>query len=120
MTPEFQDRVNDTKPFYQSLRASVFDSFPEGMAIDYRAAWELYEYALYEYNHNETTREMNFTAQQLAILRDYATEEQFSLNAANHIGTIGEISGRSLAGKVLERFNRLIALGGGSWKFNLM
>ena len=48
MTPEYQDRVNDTKPFYQSLRASVFDSFPEGMAIDYRAAWELYEYALYE------------------------------------------------------------------------
>jgi hypothetical protein len=89
-------------------------------AIDFGDASNLYEYALYEYRHNYTIYQSNdFTETDLVKLRDLASEQQFALNSPNSEGTISAIAGRTLARKVLQEFQQIIATSGYSTKLTL-
>lgn len=119
-------QVHDqTLGFYQRLWDAIFSSaFPLSMANFYYAT-DLYEYAAYQYNHDNTTHS-KMTTVDLAMLAMYAGIQQRDLNgnlsASGAVSgdMIRAISGRTLAAKILERLKLNMASHGSSNKLNLM
>lgn len=93
-------------------------------AIDYRSAEQLYEYALYEYNHNYSMSgyRSKFTPRELSNLRNLASTQQFSLNSpmASPLGNISSIAGQTLAGLVFKQFGHIMNSNSYTNKLSLM
>ncbi|KAH8907329.1 histidine acid phosphatase [Coniochaeta sp. PMI_546] len=116
---------DDTLGFYQRLWGTIFSgAFPLSMA-NFFYATDLYEYAAYQYNHDNTTHS-KMTSSDLAMLAFYAGLQQRDLNGnlsasgAVEGDMIRAISGRTLAAKVLERLKLNMASRGSSNKLNLL
>ncbi|KAI1636226.1 histidine phosphatase superfamily [Biscogniauxia mediterranea] len=107
--------------FYQTTWADVFpDSALSASTVSFDHAYELYEYALYQYDHNGSVR-ARLDAARLARLRALADDQQFALNSASGlasggdgIGMIRAVAGRTLAGRVVAQLSSQIASAGGS------
>ncbi|KAH7039873.1 histidine phosphatase superfamily [Microdochium trichocladiopsis] len=115
---------NQTQAMYQSIFDEVFPgAFPESM-INSNYAFNLWEYAAYQYNHNETVRSM-LSGAKLALLRQLADVQQFDINAnltaspSQPDGNISPIAGRTLAAQIVSRFSSFIQSGGYSDKLTL-
>jgi hypothetical protein len=120
-TSAYRNRIDSTLSFYQTLRSSVFAGLQSSSILDFRYASQLYEYALYEYNHNNTIyRSSDFTADDLATLYNLASEQQFAINSPNSEGTVASIAGQTLTSKVLQQFRHIIGSNGHADKLTLM
>jgi hypothetical protein len=123
--PRITSVYNRTLGFYHGLWQNVFSgAFPLSMA-NFFYATDLYEYAAYLYNHdNSTHSKMTFV--DLEMLSMYAGLQQRDLNgnlsASGSVSgdMIRAISGRTLAAKVLERLKLNMATRGSSSKLNLL
>ncbi|OIW27189.1 phosphoglycerate mutase-like protein, partial [Coniochaeta ligniaria NRRL 30616] len=123
--PVVVEMHDQTLNFYQRLWDAIFSSaFPLSMASFYYAN-DLYEYAAYQYNHDNTTHS-KMTSVDLAMLALYAGIQQRDLNGnlsasgAVQGDMIRAISGRTLAAKVLAGLKLNMASRGSSNKLNLM
>jgi hypothetical protein len=105
-------------------------AFPQNLA-NFQYAYDLYEYALYQFNHDKVTHDAMLTANtsystDLAFLAELAGTQQRDLNGNLSVSgaipgdMIRAISGRMLAGKVLERMKINIASKGANNRLNLM
>ncbi|OTA99880.1 hypothetical protein M426DRAFT_35400, partial [Hypoxylon sp. CI-4A] len=120
-----QETYNATLDFYESTFAEVFPNTLPNMLLNFEYAYELYDYAQYEYNHDESVRDA-LNADRLAFMRSLANSQQFDLNGnlsasgSQEGDMIRAISGRMLAGKVLQQLSSNIDSAGTENKINLM
>lgn len=116
----FIQEVQNTETFYTSLNGSVFQGLPIDI-LNYGNAWDLYDYALFEYNHNSTIfNNSDFTAADLEILYSLASAQQLKFNTPSGGTTIQAMAGRTLASKVLEQFSHNIDSSGSADKLTLL
>ncbi|CZR52153.1 uncharacterized protein PAC_02030 [Phialocephala subalpina] len=119
-TETFTEEVQATSSFYESMNSTVFYGLPTEI-LNYGNAWELYEYALYQYNHNSTFYNSTvFTLSDLERLYTLASAQQWTFNTPSQDSTIQAMAGRTLAAKVLEQFSHNIASNGVTDKLNLL
>ncbi|KAM7222096.1 histidine phosphatase superfamily [Rhypophila decipiens] len=114
----------ESREFYKSMWEQVFrDVIPEPMA-NYYNAYALYDYAHYQYNHNNDNA-TEITADELATLSRLAASEQRSRNGnlsasgAVQGDMIRAVAGRTMAAKVLDWFGENIRTEGESNKLSL-
>lgn len=116
----FIEEVVATDSFYTSLNASVFSDLPIDI-LNYGNAWELYDLALFQYNHNTTLYNSSaFTENDLELLYTFASAQQWTFNTPSDNTTIQAMAGRTLASKVLEQFSHNIASLGSTDKLTLL
>lgn len=113
---EFQ--VANTSSFYNNLSSTVFAGLSPAI-VNYYNAYELYEYALYQYNHNSSASQA-LDVGTLSRLQNLASQQQFETNTPNSEGTIAAIAGNTFAAKVLQQFNQIVASSGVSDKMTLL
>ena len=116
----YEAETSRLSAFYDSLKPgnhTVFEQLNPAL-VHYYNAYPLYEYALYQYNHNVTIFE-SLAADDLAQLQFYASQQQFQLNTPTSIGTLPAISGATLASRVLQQLRRVIDSSGRSTKMFL-
>lgn len=112
--------MESTNAFYQSLASSVFWAF-EADELNYGNAWILWEYAAFEYQHNETLYQGgDFTDADLARLYTLASQQQWGFNTPDSSGTLKAMAGRTYASFVLQQFQHQIASNGSAEKLNLL
>ena len=99
--------LGNTSAFYDSIASTVFSGLSPAI-VNYYNAYELYEYALYQYNHNETVYN-NMDISTLSTLQTLASQQQMEMNTPNSIGAISSIAGQTLAAKVLAQFEHIIS-----------
>lgn len=114
----FNAQVSATADFYNNLASSVFSGLASDV-VNYYNAYELYEYALYQYNHNSTVYQ-SLQPSDLDQLYNLASEQQFEFNSPNAAGGISSITGQTFASKVVQQFTEILASGGVSDKMTLM
>lgn len=120
-TSTYTNRISSTSDFYKSLNSTVFSDFTSASVLDFRYASDLYEYALYQYNHDfDIYNSKDFGSSELQELYSLASEQQFAINSMNSQGGAGAISGRTLAAKVLSQFNKIVGSQGTTNKLSLM
>ncbi|KAH7410767.1 histidine acid phosphatase-like protein [Cadophora sp. MPI-SDFR-AT-0126] len=118
-TPGYVQQIEDTQTYYASLSNSVFPSL-DSSTLNYGNALTIYESALYQYRHNSTIyNSPTFTTDDLAILRNLASEQQWTFNTPNGTDTINAISGRTLAAKVIQKLSDNIASSGAQSKLTV-
>ncbi|CAK7203050.1 hypothetical protein SEUCBS139899_005779 [Sporothrix eucalyptigena] len=92
---------DDTLAFYDSLWPTLFQTTFTEAATNFYNAYELYDYANYQYNHNpQTANTLNASA--LSDLALFAATQQLNLNA--NLTVSGKYSGdmvRAVAGRML-------------------
>ncbi|KAH8816443.1 histidine acid phosphatase-like protein [Xylogone sp. PMI_703] len=115
---DFQTRTNDNTQFYQSVYPKVFGALDPTL-VTYANAYALYEYALYEYNHNETVSE-NLSGLELYTLAQLATEHETALNTPTSTTNITSIAGQTLSSFILQQMEATITTSGGSDKLTLL
>jgi hypothetical protein len=109
-----------TSDFYQSFSHGIFWDFDRS-TLNYANAWELYEYALYQYNHNVSADfNATFTYDDLSQFQSLASQQQFGWNTPTSNSTTNAMAGRTLASKVLQQFSSNINSFGVSDKLTLM
>jgi hypothetical protein len=75
--------------------------------INYLNAYELYEYAFYQYNHNKTVFDTLDQAD-LTQLFHLASQQQVEFNSPNIAGDVSSIAGQTLTAVVLQQFQDII------------
>ncbi|KAI1214357.1 phosphoglycerate mutase-like protein [Annulohypoxylon truncatum] len=120
-----QEMYNSTLNFYETTFAEVFPNAIASSMINFDYAYELYDYAQYEYDHNETAQEV-LNDDRLTILRSLASIQQFDLNGnlsasgSQEGDMIRAISGRMLAARVVAQLSAHIHSGGSANKMTLL
>ena len=116
---------NRTLGFYRGLWSTVFQpAFPLSMCSLFYA-YDLYDYALFEYNHNPQVRNV-LNESGIEILATLAASQQRELNgdvseSGKHSGDmIRAVSGRMLASKIASEFRANVNSGGKDQKLSLM
>ncbi|KAF4633022.1 hypothetical protein G7Y89_g5097 [Cudoniella acicularis] len=107
-----------TADFYQSLADSVFWDFDPSI-INLANAYPLYEYALFEYNHNRSVYD-TLSLANLTQLQNLASLQQWDFNTPTGGNTVNAIAGQTLATKVFTQFSHNIASDGVSDKLTVM
>ncbi|KAK3343938.1 histidine phosphatase superfamily [Lasiosphaeria hispida] len=115
---------NNTVNFYQNLwRQLLNKAFPQSMA-NFGNAYLLYDYASFQYTHDNETRE-NITEGEMSMMARFASTEQRNKNANLSISgstegdMIRAIAGRTMASKTVALFIESIRSGGSTNKLNL-
>lgn len=70
--------------FYRSLAPTLFSSL-NPLTLVFTNAYNLYDYALYQYNHNSTVYELDGIVETIAELYNIASEQTSSINTANNV-----------------------------------
>jgi hypothetical protein len=116
----FVQEMQSTNEFYESLGDSVFWAIPED-DLNYANAWTLWEFAAFEYQHNETLNQSGtFTAAELDTLYNLASQQQWNFNTPDSSGTIQAMAGRTYASYVLQQFEHQVASNGSAEKLTLL
>ncbi|KAE9380286.1 phosphoglycerate mutase-like protein [Stipitochalara longipes BDJ] len=116
----YVQKIQSTSAFYQSLSNSVFSAIPTD-DLNYGNAWTLWEFAAFEYQHNETLNQSGtFTAAELDTLYNLASQQQWGFNTPDSSGTIQAMAGRTYASYVLQQFQHQIASNGSADKLTLL
>ena len=132
--PEIEETYDATYDFYQNLWAKAFEGSPfDESAVNFNHAYDLWDYASYQYNHNATVRgDSNGTepgllnVAEVARLHQLANQQQYSLhgNLTAHELYEGDkiraIAGRTLAGRINSQFQAHLASQQQTRKLNLM
>ncbi|KAG4432865.1 hypothetical protein IFR05_011639 [Cadophora sp. M221] len=119
-TSAYVSKIQETQTYYSSLSSTVFPD-RDSSTLNYANALEVYEGALYQYHHNSSIHNsQTFTTDDLAILRNLASEQQWTFNTPNGTDLINAIGGRTLAAKVLQKLNNNIASSGTESKLSLL
>ncbi|OTB14726.1 hypothetical protein K445DRAFT_367409 [Daldinia sp. EC12] len=120
-----QKMYNSTSYFYERTWEEVFpDTLPNTM-LNYGYAYDLYDYAQYAYDHDESVHEA-LNEDRLAVLRSLANRQQFDLNGnlsasgSQQGDMIQAIAGRTLAAKVVTQLRTHMSSAGSSNKLTLM
>jgi hypothetical protein len=112
--------MESTNAFYESLGSSVFWAF-DSSDLNYGNAWTLWEYAAFEYQHNQSIYNSNsFTTDDLDQLYNLASAQQWEFNTPDSTGTIKAMAGRTYASFVLQQFSHQIASNGSAGKLSLL
>ncbi|RDL37311.1 Uncharacterized protein BP5553_04744 [Venustampulla echinocandica] len=114
----FTSQMAANEIVYQNLADSLFRDL-DSSVINYANAENLYEYALFEYNHN-TTVQGSLSPATLDQLHSLASAQQQAFNSQNGGNGIGAIAGRTIASKAFQQLSHNIASGGISDKLTLM
>ncbi|KAK0121118.1 hypothetical protein ONS96_011300 [Cadophora gregata f. sp. sojae] len=118
-TPAYVKKIEDTQTYYASLSNTVFHSL-DSSTLNYGNALTIYESALYQYRHNSTIfNSPDFTTNDLATLRNLASEQQWTFNTPNGTNTINAIAGRTFAAKVIQKLSDNIASSGAMSKLTV-
>lgn len=113
-------KIQATEEYYASLHDTVFPTI-DVSTLNYGNAYGIYEAALYAYRHNESIyNSQDFTTDDMAILRNLASEQQWGFNTPNGTDLINSISGQTFASKILQQFSHTIASQGVSDKLTLL
>lgn len=120
VSSEFVSKSVANEDFYGNFTTTVFSDLKPDI-VNYGNAWDIYEYALYEYSHNQTVYD-SLAPSDLAKLYELASEQQWSLNtgAPNSAAYINSISGQTMGSKIVQQLAQNIASGGVSNKLTLM
>jgi hypothetical protein len=119
-SPAFVEEMQATEPFYQSLANSVFWAFSLD-DLNYANAWTLWEYAAFQYQHNETLiQNSTFTSDDLDTLYNLASAQQIGFNSPDSNGTLKAIAGRTYASYVLQQFHHQIDSNGSAPPLTLL
>lgn len=123
--PRIAEKWNSSYPQYQKLWSTVFaGTFPLAAAT-FDSAYDLYDYASFQYTHNKTIR-TDLNVYELDWLHEFASIQQFAKNGdltvsgAEEGDMIRAVSGRTLATKVIRQFQSHISTAGEYPKINLM
>ncbi|KAH8203755.1 hypothetical protein TruAng_002048 [Truncatella angustata] len=122
---QIAELYNESYPHYQDLWSTVFDGTFPLAAASFDNAYDLYDFASYQYMHNKTIREVLhedelFWLSEFASIQQYTTNSARSLSGSEDGDPIRAISGRTLASKVVVQFQQNILTQGDSYKLNLM
>lgn len=101
----FQAQVNDSTSFYNRLYPIVFSGLSQDL-VSYTNAYALYEYALYQYNHNSSVAEnlQDSDLYELAALAA-AAEVDFNVPSSDSFSSaVPPISGLTLNSYILQQF----------------
>lgn len=116
---------NSTTTFYETTWREVFPNTLANSMLNFDYAYDLYDYAQYAYDHDESVRNA-LGPDRLSLLRSLAGNQQFDLNGnlsasgSQEGDMIRAISGRMLAGKVVTQLSQHISSGGTANKMTLM
>lgn len=116
---------NASLQHYQDLWSTVFAGTFHMSEVNLDHAYELYDYASFQYNHNATIRsslsldELNWIGQ-FASLQQFSQNGNLTVSGSQRGDAIRAISGRTLAGKVLSQFQGQISSKGAINKLTLM
>lgn len=104
----FIQEIQSREDYYQSLHKTVMAGFDFSI-LNYANAMQIYEYTLYQYNHNRTIQNStDFTINDLSYLQSLASAQQWTLNTPNSTNTVPAIAGRTLASRILQQFEQNI------------
>jgi hypothetical protein len=98
-TPNYVYKMQTYEEFYANLTNEVFFELDPSV-LNYGNAYELYEYAAYQYEHNKTIYNSLHT-EDLAKLRNLASLQQWAFNTPDNGHSVDGIAGQTLAGKML-------------------
>lgn len=137
--PEMEETYVATYEFYQNLWTKAFQGSPFLMtSVNFDYAYELWDYASYQYSHNATvrggggngttgsTRAGLLNVAEVAKLHQLANQQQYGLNGnltayAQQPGDrIRAVAGRTLAGRVIAQFQGHLSSRQRTRKLNLM
>ncbi|KAI1456502.1 phosphoglycerate mutase-like protein [Annulohypoxylon moriforme] len=120
-----QEMYNSTLNFYQRTFSEVFPGAIANSMLNFDYAYDLYDYAQYQYDHNETAQQ-TLNVNRLAILQSLANIQQFDLNGnlsasgSQEGDMIRAISGRMLAARIVAQLSAHIHSGGTANKMTLL
>ncbi|KAI1087608.1 phosphoglycerate mutase-like protein [Rostrohypoxylon terebratum] len=120
-----QQAYNSTLNFYETTFAEVFPNAIASSMLNFNYAYDLYDYAQYQYDHNAIAQQL-LNVDRLAILRSLASVQQFDLNGnLSASGTsegdmIRAIAGRTLAARAVAQLSAHIHSGGTANKMSLL
>ncbi|XDG03580.1 hypothetical protein ABKA04_003195 [Annulohypoxylon sp. FPYF3050] len=120
-----QSAYNSTLNFYETTFAEVFPGAIASSMLNFDYAYDLYDYAQYQYDHNATAQKL-LNVNRLAILRSLANTQQFDLNGNLSASGMQEgdmiraIAGRMLAARVVAQLSAHIHSGGSANKMSLL
>ncbi|KAI1440690.1 phosphoglycerate mutase-like protein [Annulohypoxylon stygium] len=120
-----QSAYNSTLNFYETTFAEVFPGAIASSMLNFDYAYDLYDYAQYQYDHNATAQKL-LNVNRLAILRSLASTQQFDLNGNLSASGMQEgdmiraIAGRMLAARVVAQLSAHIHSGGSANKMSLL
>lgn len=119
-SPAYVEEMQATSGFYQTLANSVFWAFsPDD--LNYGNAWTLWEYAAFEYEHNETlVQNSSFTTSDLDMLFNLASAQQFGFNTPDSNGTLKAMAGRTYASFVLQELQHQVNMNGSAAPLTLL
>jgi hypothetical protein len=112
-------------PLYQNLTPLLFENVVPEPFVDYYNAYNLWEYANYEYVHNQTVAEQLNPAD-LAELRILASQQEFARNGDLSVSGLTEgdrilaISGQTFAARVLSLLGENIESKGNSEQLSVL
>lgn len=84
--------------------------------VNYYNAFDLYDYALYQYTHNSTVFNQ-LSPENLGTLQELAAQQQFQANGGDGIASV---AGQTLAAKILQQFNSIVASSGVADKLTVL
>ncbi|KAI0834221.1 phosphoglycerate mutase-like protein [Hypoxylon sp. FL0890] len=120
-----EQMYNATLAFYETTFGDVFPNTLSNAMLNFDYAYDLYDYAQYYYDHDDSVRE-TLNEDRLAILRELADDQQFDLNGnlsasgSQEGDMIRAVAGRTLAAKVVAQLSAHIHSGGTANKMTLM
>lgn len=120
-----QELHNLTLDFYETTWQEVFPNTLPNSMLNFDYAYELYDYAQYAYDHDESVHDA-LGAARLLTLRTWANIQQFDLNGNLSASGVQEgdmiraISGRMLAAKVVAQLSSHISSAGTEDKMTLL
>ncbi|KAI1843244.1 hypothetical protein JX265_012183 [Neoarthrinium moseri] len=123
--PRIDELYNATPRHYQELLTTVFDgTLPVSMA-SFAYADDIYDYALYQYTHNETIQQrLNMSditwLAEMASIQQFAKNGDLSISGNTEGDSIRAIAGRTLSAKVVTQFQSHISSRGHGNKLTLM
>ncbi|KAM3066052.1 hypothetical protein ACMFMG_010610 [Clarireedia jacksonii] len=111
--------INNPSGFYLSQADTFFYGIPKAL-LNYGNTLGLYEYALYQYNHNNSIYNSSSSSRLLNTMYELASERAQLLNTPAKYSNIQAISGQSLASYLLQQFSAAIESKGVSDKLTLL
>jgi hypothetical protein len=118
---EYNKQVTNTTDFYESLLTDgggVFAAL-DPLLVTYNRAYDLYEYALFQYIHNSSIYH-NMAFEDLEHLRALASQQQFQMNTPDQNGDLTTVAGKTLASKILAQFQQMSDSSGVSDKLTIL
>ncbi|MCJ1314054.1 hypothetical protein MMC25_007734 [Agyrium rufum] len=119
-SPGFYATALQTEAFYQTLFTNVFEGMVEETEINYRNAFDIYDYLNYNIVHNVTVNS-RVSQDELYQAQIRASQWMYGVNGNNSVPeNVNTMAGRALANYVIGLLSSNIDSDGNSNKINLL